>query len=80
MLTTTLPPPQVRDQALKLQDNIPRSDVNREYWQQNNEVAINKAGGAGMKSQCVCLLLSIDTHSEFVGFGVPQCDTQFGET
>lgn len=40
-------PVQVRDHALKMQDNMPRSDVNREYYQQNNEVALSKTGGQG---------------------------------
>lgn len=30
-------PVQVRDAALKLQDNIPKSDVNKEYYTQNIE-------------------------------------------
>lgn len=39
-------PVQVRDAALKMQDEMPKSDVNREYYQQNNEVALSKTGGA----------------------------------
>lgn len=39
-------PVQVRDAALKMQDNIPKSDVNREYYQQNNEAALAKTGGS----------------------------------
>ncbi|WAQ97502.1 RBM22-like protein [Mya arenaria] len=36
-------PVQVRDAALKIQDNMPKSDVNKEYYQQNmeREMAIN---------------------------------------
>lgn len=30
-------PVQVRDTALKLQDNMPKSDVNKEYYTQNME-------------------------------------------
>ena len=30
-------PVQVRDAALKVQDNMPKSDVNKEYYQQNME-------------------------------------------
>ena len=36
----------MRDAALKMQDNIPKSDVNREYYQQNNEAALAKTGGS----------------------------------
>ncbi|KAH3872230.1 pre-mRNA-splicing factor RBM22-like [Dreissena polymorpha] len=36
-------PVQVRDAALKIQDNMPKSDVNKEYYQQNmeREMALN---------------------------------------
>ena len=30
-------PVQVRDAALKIQDSMPKSDVNKEYYQQNLE-------------------------------------------
>lgn len=30
-------PVQVRDAALKVQDNMPKSDVNKEYYTQNME-------------------------------------------
>ncbi|GAB1608666.1 pre-mRNA-splicing factor RBM22-like [Argonauta hians] len=38
-------PVQVRDAALKLQDNIPKSDVNKEYYTQNIEKEINNSDG-----------------------------------
>ena len=35
-------PVQVRDAALKLQDNMPKSDVNKEYYTQNMEREVKK--------------------------------------
>ncbi|KAL4239272.1 RNA binding motif protein 22 [Mactra antiquata] len=46
-------PVQVRDAALKIQDNMPKSDVNKEYYQQNMEKemsineGVNPAGALG---------------------------------
>lgn len=35
-------PIQVRDAALKMQDDIPKSDVNKEYYIQNMEREVNR--------------------------------------
>ena len=64
---------QVRDHALKMQDNIPKSDVNREYYQQNNESALAKTGGS---SKSCFLLRGIFPYSCFqtcVKTWVPLC-------
>ena len=36
-------PVQVRDQALKIKDDLPRSAVNKEYFNQNVEKQVNLA-------------------------------------
>lgn len=36
-------PVQVRDAALKIQDNMPKSDVNKEYYTQNMENEVRSA-------------------------------------
>ena len=39
-----------------MQDNIPKSDVNREYYQQNSESALAKTGGT---SESVLIIQSL---------------------
>ena len=54
---------QVRDAALKLQDNMPKSDVNKEYYTQNmeREVGINLLQFFLFFFSC-CLNLSLCLH------------------
>lgn len=40
-------PVQVRDQALQMKNEMPRSDVNREYYTQNAERSLDQAGTSG---------------------------------
>lgn len=44
-------PIQVRDAALKIKDDIPKSDVNKEYYIQNMENELTKSDSSGLSSK-----------------------------
>ena len=52
-------PVQVRDTALGLEDNAPRSDVNKEYFAQNMDAHVRFAAGA--HGRCCSAPLSVGT-------------------
>lgn len=64
-------PIQVRDAALKIKDDIPRSDVNKEYYVQNIDSEINKidattpAGAVGKSAAASDLLMKLARTSPY---------------
>ena len=64
-------PIQVRDAALKIKDDIPRSDVNKEYYVQNIDSQINKldptapAGSVGKSAAASDLLMKLARTSPY---------------
>ena len=77
MLTTTPPPPGSR----------PSSKTPGQHTQIRRQQRVlaaeqrssDKQGWGSRYENTVCTQITLNTHT-VLGFGVPQCDTQFGET